>query len=93
MCAMLGWFSDGERLGFTLEAREPLGVRCERLGQHLDRDVAIRASCRGAIHLAHAAGPKGREDFVRAKSGAESKGQRRLPVDYTGGWQRRRDYS
>ena len=93
MAAMLGWFSAASVFGFAVETCEPFGVRCDRLGQHLDRHVAIQICVARAIHLAHATDPKGREDFVRAKSGAESKGQRRLPVDYTGGWLRGRDYS
>jgi len=31
----------GQGLGFTLEAREPIGVMRERLGQDLDGDVSI----------------------------------------------------
>jgi hypothetical protein len=31
----------GEGLRFALEARDPFGISRERLGQHLDRDIAI----------------------------------------------------
>ena len=59
MAAMLGWFSDGECLGFPVETCEAFGISCDRLGQHLDRHVAIQIRVAGAIHLAHAAGPEG----------------------------------
>ena len=53
---MFGWFSDGERLRFAREPREPFGIAGERVGQDLDRDVAIELRIARAIHLAHAAG-------------------------------------
>ena len=36
----------GQDLRLALEARQPLGVRGERLGQHLDRHVAIELARR-----------------------------------------------
>ena len=45
----------GERLRFALEARQAVGVGRERLGQDLDRDVAIELRVARAIDLAHAA--------------------------------------
>ena len=65
-----------ERLRFALEPREPLGIARERVGQDLDRDVAIELRIAGAIHLAHAPGAKGGQDFVGAEAGAGSEGQR-----------------
>ena len=46
----------GEDFGFALEPREAFGIGGERLGQDLDRDVALQVGVAGAIHLAHAAG-------------------------------------
>jgi hypothetical protein len=61
-----------EGLGFTLEAREAVGVVRERLGQNLDRDVAIQLRVAGAEDLAHAAFADRRGDLVDAESIAES---------------------
>ena len=69
----------GEDLRFALEAREAIGIVGEGLGQDLDRDVAIELRIARAIDLAHAAGPKGREDFVRAEASAWGEGQEGLP--------------
>ena len=62
-----------ERLRFALEPREPLGIGGERLGQDLDRDVATELRVARAIDLAHAAGPEGGEDLVRADTGGDLK--------------------
>ena len=43
MAAMFGWLSAASSSRLTLEPREPLGVHGERLGQDLDRDVALQA--------------------------------------------------
>ena len=37
----VGMVQRGERLGFALETRQAVGVLRERVGQDLDRDVAI----------------------------------------------------
>ena len=52
---MFGMIQRGERLRFALEAREPVGIACEGVGQDLDRDIAIQLRIARAIHLAHAA--------------------------------------
>ena len=65
----------GEDFGFALEAREPIGIAGERLGQHLDRDLAFQLGVRRAIHLAHPAGADLGGDFVRAEAGAWSYSQ------------------
>ncbi len=41
----------GEGLGFTLEAREPISIVGERLGQRFDGDVAIQFRITGAKYL------------------------------------------
>ena len=53
----------GEHLRFALEAREAIRIARERVGQDLQRDVAIQLRIARAIHLAHAAGAKGRRGF------------------------------
>ena len=66
----------GERLGFTLEAREPISVVRERLGQDLDRDVAIQLRVAGPEDLPHAAFADAGDNFVDTETGTGSKGQR-----------------
>ena len=56
----------GERLRFTREAGQPLGIGGEEVGQDLDRDVAIELRIAGAIHLAHSPGTDGGDDLVGA---------------------------
>ena len=58
-------------------AREPcaaLGVRRERGGQDLDRDVALQLRIARAIDFAHSACAKGREDFIWSEAGAGREG-------------------
>ena len=64
---MFGWFSEASDLRFALEAREPIGVGRERVGQDLDRDVAIQLRVARAIDLAHPAGAERRQDLVGAE--------------------------
>ena len=45
----------GNRFGFPLESRAPVGISRERLGQDFDRDAAIEARIEGAVDLPHAA--------------------------------------
>ena len=75
----------GQRLRFALEAREPLGIGDEQLGQDLDRDVAIELRVARAIHLAHAAGAERGEDLVGAEARAEGKGQPLAGIIRAGG--------
>ena len=58
----------GEGFGFPLESRQAIRVRGERLRQDLERDVSIELGVARAVHLAHAAGPEGAENLVRAKA-------------------------
>ncbi len=44
-----------QHLGLALEPGEALGVGGERLGQHLDRHLAVEPGVGGPVHLAHAA--------------------------------------
>ena len=66
----------GEGLGFTLEAREPISVVRERLGQDLDRDVAIQLRVAGPEDLPHAAFADAGDHFVDTETGTGGKGQR-----------------
>ena len=72
MAAMFGWLSDGEDFGFALEAGEPLGIARKRVGQHLDRDVAIELRVGRPIHLAHAARADRWRRFHSAEAGARA---------------------
>ena len=51
------------------------GIAGERVGQDLQRDVAIELRVAGPIHLPHAAFADLRGDFVDAEAGAGSEGQ------------------
>jgi hypothetical protein len=73
----------GEGLRFTLEAREPVRVLRERLGQNLDGDVAIQLRVARAVDLAHPAFADRRSDFIGAETGAG--GQSQSGMDHTGG--------
>jgi hypothetical protein len=66
---MCGWLSD-EMVFASLEARAPLGIRCEFRRQDFHRDAAIEAYVARAIDLAHAAGAEWRDDLVRTQLGA-----------------------
>ena len=65
-----------EGLGFTLEAREPIGVVRERLGQDLDRDVAIQLRVTGPEDLAHSPFANAGDNFVDTETGTGGKDQR-----------------
>ncbi len=48
-----------EELRLALEARQPIGIAGEEVGQDLERDVAPEPRVAGAKHLSHAAGANG----------------------------------
>ena len=58
----------GEDFGFTLEARDAIGIRANAGGQDLDGDVALQARIAGAIDLTHAASAEHEIDFVGAEA-------------------------
>ena len=64
-----------QRLRFTLESREPLGVVGEGVGQDLERDVALQPGVGRAIDLAHAPGTERGDDLIKADAGAGCEGQ------------------
>ena len=67
---MFGWFSEASDFGFALEARQPLSVLRECLGQDLDRNLAASGGVGRAIDLTHAARAEQRGDFIGAETGA-----------------------
>src|SRR5438093_2704493 len=62
----------GQQLRLALEARGALGIRNERIGQGLDRDVATKPRVARAIHLAHPARANRLQDLVGAKPRART---------------------
>ena len=79
-----------ECLRFAREARQAIRIARDGLWQDLQRDLAIQLRIARAIDLAHAAGPKEREDFVGAEPGARSqrrkyRGVRPIPSGDKGG--------
>ncbi len=61
----------GQDLGLALEAAQPVGVGGDRLGQHLDRHLAVEPRVARPVDLAHAAGAERGEDFVGAEARAQ----------------------
>ena len=58
-----------EDFGFTPKSREAFAVSGDRCRQDLDRDLPLQLQIDGAIHLAHAAGPDGVNDFRTVRCG------------------------
>ena len=63
-----------QHLGLALEARQAIGVEHERVGQDLQRDVALQRRVAAPVHLAHAAGADHRQDVVGAEAAAGREG-------------------
>src|SRR5262245_3266932 len=61
-------------LGFALEAGHPVRVHRKRLGQDLDRHIAIQPSIARLVDLSHPARAKSGDNFVRteARSGDQA---------------------
>ena len=66
----VGMIQRGEDLRFAMKPREPIGVAGERVGKHLDRDIAIQTRVAGAVDLTHPARPERVQDLVHADAGA-----------------------
>ena len=64
----------GENLGFPLEPREPVGISRKRLGQDLERHLAVERGVSGLVDLPHPALADEGGDVVVAKSGADVEG-------------------
>ena len=65
----------GQHLRFALETGEAIRIAREGVRQDLQRDLAIQLGIARAIDLAHAAGPEGGEDLVRAEADAGLQGR------------------
>ena len=48
-----------EQFRLALKAGDAIGIAADGLGKDLEGDVALQLRIARAIHLAHAAGPKG----------------------------------
>jgi hypothetical protein len=72
-----------EKLRFTTEPRDTIGIAGKYLRQDLDRDVAAQRRVAGPIHFAHPAGPDGADDFVRTEAYARGNTHDR-GLDYKG---------
>jgi hypothetical protein len=64
----------GEHLRLAFEPGEAVGVGREEVRQDLDGDVTVQLRVARLVNLAHAAGPDGRQHFIRAEASAGSKG-------------------
>ena len=65
----------GEGLRFTLEAREPLRIVRECLGQDLDRNLTIQFGVAGSKDFAHAPAADAVDQLKDADAGARSETQ------------------
>ncbi len=70
----VGVVQRGNGARFLFETAQPVCVPRQRLGQHLDRDLASEASITGAIHLSHAARAQRRLNLIRSKFRTSGKG-------------------
>ena len=70
----IGVVQCGRGLGLLLEAAHEVGLVGERLGQNLQRDVALQSRIASPIHLAHAAAANQLDDFIDADASARRKG-------------------
>ena len=75
MCAMFGWFSDASVCASRVNRASRSGSLAKRVGQDLERDIAIQLRVARAIDLSHAAFADRRGDFVDAEAGAGGEGQ------------------
>ena len=74
-----------EHFGFALKPREPFGILRERIGQDLQRHLALQLRIPRPIHVAHAARAEGGEDLEDAKAcaGRESHGRGAIIASWT----------
>ena len=62
-----------QHLRFALEPGEPVRVGGQRVGQDLERDIALQLAIAGAVNFSHTPRSQGRANFVRAEVGAREK--------------------
>jgi hypothetical protein len=77
-----------EGLGFTLEASQAIRIVRERLGQNLDRDIAVQLGIAGAKDFAHAPAADQVDQLKDADAGARSEAQTAGSIAVTGAWTR-----
>jgi len=73
----------GENLRFALKTREPVGIGRHRGREDFDGDLTFQFGVVGAVHLAHAARPKRRQNFIATETGSRCKGHLRERRDHT----------
>ncbi len=56
-------------LGFARESRDALGIRCQQLGEDLDRHHPVERGVEGPIHLPHPAGANRRGNLIGPDTG------------------------
>src|SRR2546428_6144786 len=66
----------GDRARSVLKALQPRGIRRDRFGEDLDRDVAPETRVARAINLPHAAGADRRDDFIGTEARADRESHR-----------------
>ena len=64
----VGMVEATRRLGFLLEALQPIGIIQNRRRQDFDRDVAPELVVPGAVDLSHAASAQQADDLVPAQT-------------------------
>ena len=65
----------GQKLGFPLEPRQPLGVLGDRLGKDFDREVPVQLGVARSVDLPHPSGAEGRENLVGSEASAGDQSQ------------------
>ena len=90
--ADVGMIQGRDGASLALEAGTQIGIASNLTRQDLDGNRSIEACVAGSVNLAHAAGPEGGDNLIRAEAGAGSEGQtaagdytaeRRCPCDYS----------
>ena len=67
-----GWFSEASSRASRWK-RGGNRRQCAKLGQDLDRDIALQLAIARAVDLTHPARPEGAEDFVHTDAGSSLK--------------------
>ena len=69
----VGVIQRGQRPGFAVETREPIGISRHSFRKYLDRHLPCEVDVGGGVNLAHASGTDRRRDLIGPKAGAWSK--------------------
>ena len=84
MIAMFGWFSEARTFASRWNRATRSASAANAPGRILMATSRSSRVSRARLHFAHAAGPEGGENLVRAETGHGGKSQKTLAVDYTG---------